>query len=202
MIRLRRGTALLPEVGILCPEKTVDICGKRPIMLHVVQFDGKQLLEPKCMEKALGLELRKISNLSYRFFEQCTNHRLLDEITGANGWIIGFIGRRNEEGHEVYQRDVEAKLGVTRSTASKVINLMVQKGLIVQKSVQGDKRLKSLILTPRGQEIKQLIDEDHRLFEDTLRQAVTAEELETLFTLLDRIKQQIEQSMNKEEMSK
>lgn len=154
------------------------------------------------MEKALGLELRKISNLSYRFFEQCTNHRLVDEITGANGWIIGFIGSRNEEGHEVYQRDVEAKLGVTRSTASKVINLMVQKGLIVQKSVQEDKRLKSLVLTPRGQKIKQLIDEDHRLFENTLRQAVTAEELETLFTLLDRIKQQIEQSMNKEEMSK
>ncbi len=140
--------------------------------------------------------------MAYRFFEQCTNHKLVDEITGANGWIIGYIGSRNEEGHEVYQRDVETRMGVTRSTASKVVNLMVQKGLIVQQSVEGDKRLRKLVLTPRGQSIKQLIDEDHRLFEGTLRSALTDEELETLFSLLGRVKRQVEQSMNTEEMSK
>jgi len=147
------------------------------------------------MDRSLGLELRRLSNLANRYFEQSTNRRLVDEITGANGWIIGFIGHRSEEGHPVYQKDLESRMGITRSTASKVINLMAVKGLIEQQSVPGDKRLKRLVLTERGLEIKQMIDEDHRMFEETMKQGLTPEELEQLFSLIDRVKRNVEQSM-------
>ena len=64
------------------------------------------------MERALGIELRKLSNLTCRYFDQQTNKRAVDAVTGTNGWIIGYIARREKEGREVYQRDLETRFGI------------------------------------------------------------------------------------------
>ena len=47
------------------------------------------------MERAIGIELRKLSNLTCRYFEQQTNKKTVDDITGTNGWIIGYIAYQN-----------------------------------------------------------------------------------------------------------
>lgn len=150
------------------------------------------------MERAIGAELRRLSNLSCRYFEQQSNKKRVEAITGTNGWIIGFIARQEEKGHEVYQRDLETRFGITRSTASKVVNLMVQKGLVQQESVPGDKRLKRLVLTERALEIKQMMDEDHRRFESTLRKGFSEDEVEQLFYLLGKLKQNLTDMETKE----
>lgn len=150
------------------------------------------------MERAIGAELRRLSNLSCRYFEQQSNKKRVEAITGTNGWIIGFIAHQEEKGQEVYQRDLETRFGITRSTASKVVNLMVQKGLIQQESVPGDKRLKRLVLTERALEIKQMMDEDHRRFESTLRKGFSEDEVEQLFYLLGKLKQNLTDMETKE----
>ena len=60
------------------------------------------------MERSIGIELRKLSNLSCRYFEQRTNKKEVDALTGTNGWIIGYIAGREAKGEAVYQRDLEA----------------------------------------------------------------------------------------------
>ena len=97
------------------------------------------------MERALGIELRKLSNLTCRYFDQQTNKRAVDAVTGTNGWIIGYIARREKEGREVYQRDLETRFGITRSTASKVVALMVQKGLRIENLLINSVRLLTLV---------------------------------------------------------
>ncbi len=154
------------------------------------------------MERALGAELRKVSNLTHRYFEQNSNKARVDAITGTNSWIIGFVAHQEEMGREVYQRDLETRFGITRSTASKVVNLMVQKGLLEQQSVPEDRRLKKLKLTERALEVKQLMDEDHVRFEATLRKGLSPEEVNTLFALLDRIKQNLTEEEMTEECEK
>lgn len=150
------------------------------------------------MERAIGIELRKISNLSCRYFEQRTNKKQVDAITGTNGWIIGYIAGQEAQGKTVCQRDLEARFGITRSTASKVVSLMVQKELLAQESVPGDKRLKRLVLTEKALQVKRLMDEDYHKFENTLCRGFTAAELQTLFSLLDRLQENLKQ-MNEEE---
>ena len=151
------------------------------------------------MERDIGIELRKLSNLTCRYFEQKTNKKQVDAITGTNGWIIGYIARQESLGNPVYQRDLENRFGITRSTASKVVNLMVQKGLVEQRPVPEDKRLRRLVLTPRAQQVKQLMDEDHRRFEQTLRRGLNDADVRMLFSLLDRLKKNLEQMDEKEE---
>lgn len=154
------------------------------------------------MERAIGIELRKLSNLTCRYFEQQTNKKQVDAITGTNGWIIGYIAKQQAKGKPVYQRDLETHFGITRSTASKVVSLMVQKGLVEQRSVPEDRRLRQLVLTPRAEEVKQLMDEDHFSFENTLRRGFSEDELNTLFALLDRLKENLNQMNEREEQEK
>ena len=143
------------------------------------------------MERLIGVELRRLSNLTCRYFDQLANKKRVDAITGTNGWIICYIARQNEQGNDVFQRDLESRFGITRSTASKVVNLMVHKGLIEQQSVPGDKRLKKLCLTERSLELKHLMDEDRMRFEQTLRSGFAPEEIDTLFSLLDRLQKNL-----------
>ena len=143
------------------------------------------------MERLIGLELRKLSNLTCRYFDQQANTKQVEAITGTNGWIIAYIARQDAKGQDVFQRDLEARFGITRSTASKVVNLMVHKGLIEQRSVEGDKRLKKLCLTEKSLEVKQLMDEDRMRFEETLRRGFAPQEIDALFSLLDRLQKNL-----------
>lgn len=150
------------------------------------------------MERSIGIELRKLSNLSCRYFEQRTNKKEVDALTGTNGWIIGYIAGREAKGEAVYQRDLEAHFGITRSTASKVVSLMVQKGFILQQGVPEDRRLRRLVLTDKAAQVTRLMEEDHTNFENTLRQSFTEAELQTLFSLLDRLQGNLKKLDDKE----
>ena len=124
------------------------------------------------------------------------------DVAVARHWlerIIGYIAYQESKGQPVYQRDLETRFGVTRSTASKVVSLMAQKGLVEQQSVPEDKRLRRLVLTPKAEEVKRLMDADHSSFEETLRRGFSESELQTLFSLLERLKENLTQMDEKEE---
>jgi DNA-binding MarR family transcriptional regulator len=123
--------------------------------------------------------------------ENHANKKLVDNITGTNGWIIGYISDHNCR--DVYQRDLEEEFGITRSTASKVVNLMVRKGLITRQSVPHDARLKKLVLTEKAIEVVALMEEDGKKLENTLRKGFTDEEIETLHSYLERMKKNLSQ---------
>ena len=151
------------------------------------------------MERYIGAELRRLSNLSCRYFERQDGKRQTEAITGTNGWIIGYIGRREERGEVVYQHDLESRFGITRSTASKVVSLMAQKGLVEQLSVEGDRRKKQLRLTRKAREVTQMMNEDRRHFEQMLRRGFSTEELEMLFSFLDRLHANLSEKEENEE---
>ena len=140
-----------------------------------------------------------MSNLSCRYFERQAGKRQTEAITGTNGWIIGYIGRREERGEVVYQHDLESRFGITRSTASKVVSLMAQKGLVEQLSVEGDRRKKQLRLTRKAREVTQMMNEDRRHFEQMLRRGFSTEELEMLFSFLDRLHANLSEKEENEE---
>ncbi len=139
------------------------------------------------MCNSIGIELRYLNNLIRRYVNNNLNKRLIDSVTGTNGWIIGYIAEHGD----VYQKDLEAEFGITRSTASKVVSLMVQKGLIEHKSVPQDARLKKLVLTDKAIELSKLMQQDHEAIERTLKKGFTEEELDQLHTYMERMKQNI-----------
>ncbi len=141
------------------------------------------------VDKPLGHEIHVLSNLICRAVDSSPMRAQIEDATGNNAWIIGFIARR--AGTDVFQKDLEQQFGITRSTASKVVSLMVSKGLVERQSIPEDARKKKLVLTKRSWEILDQLDSEIQLLEDTLVDGFTPEEVETLYGYLDRIEENI-----------
>ena len=142
------------------------------------------------MEKMrIGLELRSLNNMIRRYFEFSSHKNEIETITGNNGWIIGYLADNADK--DIYQKDLEDHFTITRSTASKVLSLMEQKGLIQRQAVAQDARLKKLVLTEKAWKIKELMREDAARMERTLTNGFTEEEVETLYSYLQRMRTNI-----------
>ena len=137
-------------------------------------------------QRQIGRELHRLDNGIRRYL--CQNSpacKCRDEITGTNMRIIRFL--KNNEHRDVYQKDVEKEFGITRSTASRVLVLMEEKGLVQRLSVDHDARLKKLVLTEKsarmGEEMRMVGEQtDARLLT-----GFTEEEKEQLYSFIDRM---------------
>lgn len=130
-------------------------------------------------------KLHSLSNLIMRYFENSPIKKSLDQVTGTNGWIIGYLADNDDR--EIYQKDLEKEFGITRSTASKVINRMEQKGMIRRESVAEDARLRKLTLTPEAWDVFHKMETDHTNLERKLMQGFSEEETEELHRYIDRM---------------
>lgn len=140
-------------------------------------------------KKYMGMELRALDNLIKRFIDNQMNCMKIDRVTGSNGWIIGYL--RNNEDRDVYQKDLEAEFNITRSTASKVLNLMEEKEFIRRVSVPEDARLKKLVLTQKSIEMAKEMEHNRDMVEAQITKGFSEDELEQFYSYIDRIKHNV-----------
>ena len=130
-------------------------------------------------------KLHSLSNLIMRYFDNSPIKKSLDQVTGTNGWIIGYLADHDDR--VIYQKDLEKEFGITRSTASKVVNRMEQKGLIRRECVAEDARLRKLTLTPEAWDIFHKMEVDYTNLERKLMKGFSEEETEKLRGYIDRM---------------
>jgi DNA-binding MarR family transcriptional regulator len=140
-------------------------------------------------EVMIGKELHSLNNMIRRFFDFSSHKKEIETITGNNGWIIGYLA--DHESKDIYQKDLESYFSITRSTASKVLRLMEEKGLIQRQAVACDARLKKIILTDKAWKLHILMKEDLERMERTLTKGFMKEELLTLQAYIQRMKENI-----------
>ncbi len=143
----------------------------------------------KVSKKPVGMEIRMISNMLRRQMENNKSFLDKERITGANGLIISYLAEH--EGVDIYQKDLEERLAITRSTASKIITLMEQKGYITRESVSHDKRLKRIRLTDESRKIYLKITAEIKENENTLIKGFSKEEIHQLHDYINRMKENI-----------
>ena len=141
-------------------------------------------------KKYLGIEISRTGNILKRNLCNDEASRRIDEATGQNSWIIGFIGPHSDR--DVFQRDIEEKFSIRRSTVSSMLKLMEKKGLIVRESVSYDARLKKLTLTPKAQDMYMEMITNINNSEKQLRRNISDEELEEFFRILEKIRKNAE----------
>lgn len=142
------------------------------------------------MEKRrVGPEVRRLNNMIKRTVESSTVKLQLDRLTGLHGWIVGYIARTDGP---VFQRDLEERFSVRRSTMSNIMSLMEHNGLIVRQSYEGDKRLKQIVLTDYALGFDKTAREDMDRMELMLTNGISEEELDNFFNTVDKIKANID----------
>ena len=114
------------------------------------------------------------------------------ELTGIQTWTLHYLFRTIER--DVFQRDVEGEFRIRRSTATELLKGMESAGLIRRVPVDYDARLKKIVLTDYAQEIRKQLGEQIRRSEEKMTQGFTREELEQLFTYMERMQSNLERA--------
>ena len=138
------------------------------------------------MNRSIGMECRCVSNLVRRKMGETDAIKLSQELTGMHGFVIGYL--YNNQHQEVYQKDLEKRFEMRRSTATQMLSLMEKNGLILRQPVLHDARLKKLVLTDKAVQMhKEVVKEIERM-EGLLTKGVSQEELATFFAVMDKVK--------------
>jgi len=142
-------------------------------------------------------EIKYINTLLARRSIEKNFLKLDRQLTRVNAFIIKYLIENNDK--QIFQKDIEEKFGITKSTASSVLKLMEEKQLIERKSLPNDGRFKQLLPTQKAVDIhnsiKQTILEDENLFFNNF----SNEELTSFKILLKKLKDNIKNIKEKEE---
>lgn len=139
----------------------------------------------------IGTRLRQLSILMKRRVDQRLAQAGIDQVTGDQGRVIGYITHHQDQ--PVFQRDLEEEFRIRRSTATGILQLMEEKGLLERRPVEWDARLKQLCLTPQALAIHQAIETQIRLAEEELASCLTPEELEQFFAIAAKLRRHLEE---------
>lgn len=138
----------------------------------------------------IGKQLAAINHSIKRRIEKETKCDLM-RFSVSNGNILMYLHEHKDE--DVFQKNIEEAFGITRSSASKVISLMETKGLIERRSVSGDARLKKLIITELGENVRQKMIEGRDRMEKRLTKDFSEEEKEQLSRFLLKLRANLEE---------
>lgn len=112
-------------------------------------------------------------------------------VTQIQHWIIRFLA--DHQDRDIFQRDLEDELHVSRATISSTLQVMERNGLILRNAVASDARLKKLSLTPKSLEFSRRAQENVAKMEECLSKGMTPEERDQLLSLLRRVLQNLEE---------
>lgn len=131
-----------------------------------------------------GHSICRLNNFVVRYVSQYVSQEA-NELSCTNARIIRFVASNTT--HDIYQKDVEKEFGITRSTASRVLMLMEQKGLVERHSVHHDARLKKLVLTEKSQQLSKMMLERSAKLDELLMKGFTDEEKAQLESFIERM---------------
>lgn len=137
----------------------------------------------------IGFQIRTLSHLVKRVVDQNAFPGEADHPTGVQGWIMCYL--YENQGKEVFQRDIQNQFSIRRSTVTGILQLMEKNGLITRSSVDRDARLKRLELTPRGIELHERIGRSVRQVEDRISHCLTPEERQEFIRLCEKIRENL-----------
>lgn len=140
------------------------------------------------MEKDCGVW---ISILSHKLKKRMNANMQSLGITGVQSRIIHYILVKCADG-PVFQRDVESAFGLSRSTASGILQLMEKNDLILRESVASDARLKSLVPTEKAAHLIAQIGECLRQSEKCLTRGLSDVQLAQFLEIVARMSENLD----------
>lgn len=148
-------------------------------------------------KKTLSYAIRTVNILVRRNIENSELKKQFDNATGMHGYIMAYLNECERQKKDVFQRDVEKRFSIRRSTATAILQLMEKRGFITRESVEYDARLKKIVLTQKVKSLCELFERERCEFEEDLSKGLTEDEIDTVIILLDRIADNLSERLEK-----
>lgn len=140
------------------------------------------------MEYRVGFEVKKISNMVKKRIDHLSRE---SGLTGFQGYLMGYLVREGGR-KDIFQRDVEKHLEISRASVTSVLQLLEKNGFIRRESVKNDARLKKIVVTEKGLQANNRILELLDQMERNLVKGISEEEMELFISVLERIRKNLE----------
>lgn len=148
------------------------------------------------IKNTIGFRVRTLSVSIKRSIDA----RRQGKCTNTHGWVIGYLIENRDK--SVYQRDIEKQFSVSRATMTEILKLMEKNGLIERVPDETDRRLKKIKLTPLALETEAKRKAEIKDFEEYIKQGITDKELETFFSVINKISANVERAENEAKTNK
>lgn len=145
------------------------------------------------MKNETVIKIKKIQSLIRKSIHNSETFKNNEELTNVIGWTIGFVSRRNQEGIETYQKDVENEFKISRSTATGLLQNMEKLGYLYREVSQVDSRLKKIVLTEKSIDLHKKVILIFDKVENKLLNGFKEEEKEQLLSYLIRLERNLEE---------
>lgn len=129
--------------------------------------------------------LKNLDNHIQRYIHQLYKRKENQDCSIMNMWVCDFLYDNRDRA--VYQKDVEAEFFINRATASKMLSLMEEKGLIHRTTPLVDGRLKQIELLPDGLALHALCQDIRSKVEYRLTASLSPQEVALFKTLCRRM---------------
>ena len=138
-------------------------------------------------KEPIGHALHVLDTTMRRYIDTYSHKKEHENLTGTNTWVIQFIADHKDG--PVYLRDIERRFGITRSTASKVVDMLVRNGFVERHTGETENLLAD-------------IRADHEAMEAVLTKGFTQNEKETMLTYLRRAKINVDAAFAEKQQKK
>ena len=139
----------------------------------------------------LGFRIRSV----WQQVKRLMNRHLTENdgygLTGMQFAIVSYIAKESTE-RDVFQKDLEQKFDIRKSTVTGILNTMERDGLLLRETVPYDARLRKMILTDKALQAKKNSEQVIDTVENQLSKGLTEEEIATFLTILEKISKNAE----------
>lgn len=139
----------------------------------------------------LGFQIRSLWQQIKRLMNRHLNENDGYGLTGMQFAIVSFIAKESTE-RDVFQKDLEQKFDIRKSTVTGILNTMERDGLLLRETVPYDARLRKMILTDKALQAKKNSEQVIDTVENQLSKGLTEEEIATFLTILEKISKNAE----------
>lgn len=140
------------------------------------------------INRNIGSKIRMVHNYIDKYFHTSWEKAGV-EPTRMQCATLHYL--HNNEGKDVFQKDLEAAFSISGATATNILKVMEKEGLITRVPMEKDARLKKMEMTEKGRQFNQAALENVMRLEEGMEKGFTEEELTVFREYLDRLTQNI-----------
>lgn len=140
-------------------------------------------------DKSISLEIKKIDSLIVRKI-MAYNKDAIYHLTPVQIVVIKYLIKNKDS--VVYQKDIEKKLGLRKSTVSGILGTMIKNGIITRNDSTNDLRSKEIRLTETGYKLDKVMRKKAFEFEKLLQSNINKEDLEVFYKVTKQIQENLE----------
>lgn len=143
-------------------------------------------------EEQIGFAIHTLDlTLRRKMLANARDHGI-DEASAMHGWVAGYL-YENEDKGDIFQKDIEQRFHIARSSVTGILQLMEQKGYISREPVKSDARLKKLVLTEQGKRLHLTALKHREQMEELMSKDLTDEERAEFFRITEKIKNNLKE---------